>query len=209
MPPYPPSGYPPYSQTPYGPYTPQQQQMMASQYAAWAAATGAAPYASVPPPIAQQYRPVTNSQGATKPNPVADRSAPSVRPEASSAESDKNLGTASDLSARPITESPLVPPSPTNQMQMTVVIPNVPTKNRLNFDSVQKLSILGVLVVSLAYCAVSPRNLPSMEYNRSVLNNLKLVALALIAPTINFNLVFDANENDMNNVVSSLAVRSG
>ena len=57
-------------------------------------------------------------------------------------------------------------------------------------------------VATLAYCAVSPRNLqPLSEYNRHFYDNLRLVALCTIVPLANFLLVCDARENDINSVV--------
>jgi hypothetical protein len=73
--------------------------------------------------------------------------------------------------------------------------------SQLNFDSIQKFALLFVGVACLAYCAVSPRNLPLAEYNRLFYDNLRLVAFAGIAPMANFLLVCDARENDVNSVV--------
>lgn len=74
--------------------------------------------------------------------------------------------------------------------------------SRINFDSIQKLSLLFVSVATLAYCAVSPRNLqPLSEYNRHFYDNLRLVALRTIVPMANFLLVCDARENDINSMV--------
>lgn len=53
------------------------------------------------------------------------------------------------------------------------------------------------------YCAVSPRSLPLVAYNRRFYENLRVVSLVLIAPIINVLLVFDARENDVNSVIST------
>jgi hypothetical protein len=73
----------------------------------------------------------------------------------------------------------------------------------INFDSLQKISILLVSVALLCYCAVSPRNLPLADYNMKFNENMRIVSLALIAPMINFLLVFDTRQNDINDVVTT------
>ncbi|KAI2497816.1 STAS domain containing protein [Fragilaria crotonensis] len=95
------------------------------------------------------------------------------------------------------------------EQQQLIVVPEVPitlaeATSRINFDSIQKLSLLFVSVATLAYCAVSPRNLqPLSEYNRHFYDNLRLVALCTIVPMTNFLLVCDARENDINSVITS------
>lgn len=66
---------------------------------------------------------------------------------------------------------------------------------------------MGILAIGLAlfcYSAVSPRILPTVEYNMKFYENIKIVALAMIAPIFSFILVFEPKENDVNNVVSVL-----
>mmetsp|Transcript_13305 Transcript_13305/g.19149 ORF Transcript_13305/g.19149 Transcript_13305/m.19149 type:complete len:412 (+) Transcript_13305:270-1505(+) len=77
------------------------------------------------------------------------------------------------------------------------------THMSLNFDSLQKLSILLTVVSLLSFCAVSPRTLPTALYNERFRRNLALLALPLIAPMIEYSLVLDARENDVNNLVTA------
>lgn len=55
----------------------------------------------------------------------------------------------------------------------------------------------------LAYCAVSPRNLPVVEYNRLFKENFQIASLVLIAPAVNILMVFDAGQNDINTAIST------
>ena len=73
----------------------------------------------------------------------------------------------------------------------------------INFDSIQKISILLVSVVLLCYCAVSPRTLPLADYNMKFNENIRIVSLALIAPMITFFSVLDTRQNDINDVIST------
>lgn len=77
---------------------------------------------------------------------------------------------------------------------------------QLNFDSLQKMSILAIGLALFCYSAVSPRTLPTVDYNMKFYENIKIVALAMIAPIFNFILVFEPQENDVNNAVSVLLI---
>jgi hypothetical protein len=66
------------------------------------------------------------------------------------------------------------------------------------------MSILAIGVALSCYCAVSPRTLPSVDYNIKFFENIKTVALAMIAPTFHFIFVFDPKENDVNRAVSAI-----
>ena len=66
----------------------------------------------------------------------------------------------------------------------------------------QKIAFVLTAVMLLCYCAVSPRTLPLVDYNRRFKTNVQIVALACIAPLITFLSVFDARENDVNALVS-------
>jgi hypothetical protein len=82
----------------------------------------------------------------------------------------------------------------------------VESSPQLNFDSVQKVSILAIGVALSCYSAVSPRTLPTAEYNMKFFENIKTVALAMIAPIFHFVFVFDPKENNVNRAVSFLLV---
>jgi hypothetical protein len=51
------------------------------------------------------------------------------------------------------------------------------------------------------YASVSPRDIPQLEYNRLFYDNIRMVAMSLIAPVITFVSVMDAAENDINDCV--------
>jgi hypothetical protein len=68
------------------------------------------------------------------------------------------------------------------------------------------MSILAVGVALSCYSAVSPRTLATADYNIKFDENIKTVALSMIAPIFSFILVFDPKENDVNNAVSVLLV---
>jgi hypothetical protein len=55
----------------------------------------------------------------------------------------------------------------------------------------------------LAYSAVSPRNLPLIDYNLQFYENVRLVCLSTIAPALYMLLIFDARENDINAVTNT------
>lgn len=55
----------------------------------------------------------------------------------------------------------------------------------------------------LCYTAVSPRTLPTVEYNEKFYENVKNVSLMMVAPILNFLLVFDPKENNINNAVNA------
>lgn len=75
--------------------------------------------------------------------------------------------------------------------------------SRINFDSVQKISLMLATGALACYAAVSPRTLPLTEYNDLFYNNIRVVSIAFIAPIISFFSVFDATENDVNDCISS------
>ena len=58
----------------------------------------------------------------------------------------------------------------------------------------------------VSYSAVSPRTLPLTEYNLRFFENLKLLALSAVVPAINMLSVFNARENDINNVVNTFFI---
>ena len=73
----------------------------------------------------------------------------------------------------------------------------------ITFDSLQKGTFILLSVMLLAYCAVSPRTLPVVEYNKRFKENLGTTALVLIAPILTSIAVFDAKENDINTFIST------
>ena len=73
--------------------------------------------------------------------------------------------------------------------------------SRINFESIQKISLLLVTVALTCYSAVSPRNLALPQYNLRFYENVRIVSLAMIAPAINILAVFDPRENDINSVI--------
>jgi hypothetical protein len=75
--------------------------------------------------------------------------------------------------------------------------------SKLNFDSIQKISLMFFTVALACYAAVSPRTLPLTEYNLRFYENLRTVLLATIAPAITFLSVFDAGLNDINAVCNT------
>jgi hypothetical protein len=68
---------------------------------------------------------------------------------------------------------------------------------------VQKISLLAVGIALLCYSAVSPRTLPTVEYNEKFYENIRLVSLMMIAPSLTFLMVFDPRENDINKEVGA------
>ena len=68
------------------------------------------------------------------------------------------------------------------------------------------MSILAISLALFCYSAVSPRTLPTVEYNMKFYENIKIVALAMIAPISYFMSVFNPKENKVNNLVSILLV---
>lgn len=64
------------------------------------------------------------------------------------------------------------------------------------------MSILAIGLALFCYSAVSPRTLPTVAYNMKFYENIKIVALAMIAPIFYFMSVFDPKENNLNNLVS-------
>jgi hypothetical protein len=78
--------------------------------------------------------------------------------------------------------------------------------SNLSFESIERISLLLVAVALSCYAGVSPRTLPLSEYNLMFYENLRLVSLALIAPSIQLLSVFDARENDINALVNTFFV---
>jgi hypothetical protein len=78
--------------------------------------------------------------------------------------------------------------------------------SNLNFESIERISLLLVAVALACYAGVSPRTLPLSEYNLMFYENLRLVSLALVAPAIQLLSVFDARENDINASVNTFFV---
>eukprot|EP00547_Thalassionema_nitzschioides_P005160 CAMPEP_0194217836 /NCGR_PEP_ID=MMETSP0156-20130528/22354_1 /TAXON_ID=33649 /ORGANISM="Thalassionema nitzschioides, Strain L26-B" /LENGTH=935 /DNA_ID=CAMNT_0038946981 /DNA_START=15 /DNA_END=2819 /DNA_ORIENTATION=+ len=94
------------------------------------------------------------------------------------------------------------------QQQPVVSYSDVPVTlaeatSQMSFDSIQKSCILFASVTMLAYCAVSPHNLPLADYNRLFYENLQILALVFVCPLIIFMLVCDVRENDVNSVMTS------
>jgi len=75
----------------------------------------------------------------------------------------------------------------------------------INFDSLQKLTFTIVSVMLLAYCAVSPRTLPVVEYNMKFKENIEIICLVIIAPILISISVFDTEQNDVNACVSAVS----
>lgn len=69
---------------------------------------------------------------------------------------------------------------------------------RLNILSLVKWGHMSVVASLLAYAAVSPRSLPLTEYNLQFYENLRLLSLVVIAPTVYMASTFDAKESDLN-----------
>lgn len=80
------------------------------------------------------------------------------------------------------------------------------SRPQLNFDSLQKVAILAIGGALSCYTAVSPRTLPTVDYNLKFFVNMKTVALAMIPPIFHFVFVFDPKENDVNRAVSVFLV---
>lgn len=78
--------------------------------------------------------------------------------------------------------------------------------SNISFDSIQKMSLLAIGSIVLCYCAVSPHTLPPVEYNAKFYENIRLVSLMMIAPILNFLMVFDPKESDINNDVNAFYV---
>lgn len=78
--------------------------------------------------------------------------------------------------------------------------------SHVNFESIQKISLMLVTVALACYAGVSPRTLPLDEYNLRFYDNLRLVTLAAIAPVIEVLSVFDARENDFNALTNTFFV---
>jgi len=68
------------------------------------------------------------------------------------------------------------------------------------------MSVLAIGVALLCYSAVSPRTLPTDEYNEKFVGNIKIVSLMMIAPIFSFLLVFDPKENDINNEINAFYI---
>jgi len=60
-----------------------------------------------------------------------------------------------------------------------------------------------VTMLLFAYSAVSPRHLPLHEYNLQFYENVRVAYLAIIAPAFYMISVFDAQESDLNAVIST------
>jgi len=73
----------------------------------------------------------------------------------------------------------------------------------LTFDSLQKLFFLFTSIIMLCYCAVSPRTLDVVDYNIKFKENVQLASLVFIVPSTIFLTVFDAKENDINDLVTT------
>ena len=72
---------------------------------------------------------------------------------------------------------------------------------KVNFDSIQKISLLLATVALTSYSAVSPRSLALSQYNSKFYENLRILSLAVVAPVINMAAVFDTRENDVNAII--------
>ena len=81
------------------------------------------------------------------------------------------------------------------KMVMVANLRSFAAATRVTIGSVRKLSTCLALVVATCYAAVSPRNLPYLEYNRRFYENLVTVALVVIPPMVGYGwLIIDWNQ---------------
>lgn len=194
--PYPPPYFNPNA---YGPMTTQQQQymqhvMQQQQYQGYSM-----PYSP------QNYYPNYNRSGSQSQN----SSPPSVT---------------SDLLQKAFVPQSNLPPTPqrtiddnnnidtlnTSTLTQTDQVQTIPSpqtvmesKPHITFDSIQKMSfwMLGICVMS--YCAVSPRTLAKVEYNKIFKQNVQLVLLSFAVPFVSCLLTLDMKQNDVNSLIST------
>lgn len=73
----------------------------------------------------------------------------------------------------------------------------------LNGRSMQQISLLLAAGSFACFVAVSPRTLPFDEYRLRIIENLRIVSLALLFPFFNMALVYDGNLNNLNSVINT------
>ena len=72
-----------------------------------------------------------------------------------------------------------------------------PSQNfRLTVDSIVKLATCLILAAVVCYAAVSPHNLPYLEYNQRFYQNLRLAGLTTLAPLVVAALVVDPKQEE-------------
>jgi len=76
---------------------------------------------------------------------------------------------------------------------------------RLTFGSVLQLTTCALLATMMCYAAVSPRDLPYLDYNQAFYANLRTIALACLPPLLTSWLVVDVKTNQFPNLVRGFA----
>jgi len=197
---------PPYNNDAPGNPNLQQQQYYAAQqhYAAYAAAMGYAPSprnGPAPPQAFTQLPPTNTKTNKLKKTNIVDHHGPQelAPPHVPSL----------SLQHQHQQQQQQQQPSATSQYDVTIATQQqcrslAEAFSRVNFDSVQKLSLMLFTAAMACYASVSPRTLPQIEYNRLFYNNIRILALTMIAPFIYFFSVFDVAHNDLNHVIHSL-----
>ncbi|KAL7572585.1 hypothetical protein ACA910_000401 [Epithemia clementina (nom. ined.)] len=74
----------------------------------------------------------------------------------------------------------------------------VAASHGISFDSFLKIGLMLVTVSLACYSGVSPRTLPLSQYNLRFYENLGLLGMAVIGPTVQCLLVINPQENDLN-----------
>jgi hypothetical protein len=199
----------------------QQLNLYAQQFAAWAAATGyapPAPYGPAQPQSFVQPLPFGGGKTSTSGSPIYRQKAKQPpppnqkiqqrqqqqqeQPEAPhAATTNEAMATASTITPTTLTSTTDV----TAEVQPQLLQHFVPEKktSTINFDSLQKLGLMAITATVACYASVSPRDLPSFDYNRLFYKIVRIVSLTLIAPMMSFLLVMDAAENDWNDIIQS------
>ena len=226
-----PAGYGPPGYHPYPPPPPpgyyymspqQQQQWMAErhyqQQQQWAALQQPGSYGQ-PPPAQFAAPPTANSLPPVKPtvpSTAYQSRSTSTNPESTSSISQETRNEDSHQSVAASIPPP--PPqvfAPANALSMMpqqshlMLVPTddtttstTPMKYRLSFPSVLKGMLCTSIMIVAAYCAVSPRNLPYLQYNQRFYANLRLIGTCLLPSSILMLLVHDRTQTDINALVS-------